>query len=193
MVVGGWLFVNLRIFEKKNMTLVFHIAAIVAIVSTVLVITQTNAVHALLYLVVSLLSVAVIFFVLGAHFVAALEVIIYAGAIMVLFIFVVMMLNINTESSKKEEKLITPAMWVGPGILTLILLGEFIFVLASGSNQIFRTQEVTPKQVGLSLFNTYLIGVELAGMLLMAGIIGAYHLGKEKKKPAHRFFKGEAE
>lgn len=174
------------------MALIFHIAAIVAIISTVFVITQTNAVHALLYLVVSLLSVAVIFFVLGAHFVAALEVVIYAGAIMVLFIFVVMMLNINKESSKEEEKLIKPTMWIGPGILTLILLGEFIFVLASGSNQIFRTQEVTPKQVGISLFNTYLLGVELAGMLLMAGIIGAYHLGKEKKKNLHRFLEGES-
>ncbi len=175
------------------MALVFHIAAIVAIISTVLVITQTNAVHALLYLVVSLLSVAVIFFVLGAHFVAALEVVIYAGAIMVLFIFVVMMLNINTESSKEEEKLIKPSMWIGPGILALILLGEFIYVLASGDNQIFRTQEVTPRQVGISLFNTYLLGVELAGMLLMAGIIGAYHLGKDKKKSTHRFFEGEPE
>jgi len=175
------------------MALIFHIAAIVAIISTVFVITQTNAVHALLYLVVSLLSVAVIFFVLGAHFVAALEVVIYAGAIMVLFIFVVMMLNINKESSKEEEKLIKPTMWIGPGILTLILLGEFIFVLASGNNQIFRTQEITPKQVGISLFNTYLLGVELAGMLLMAGIIGAYHLGKEKKKNLHRFFEGDSE
>jgi len=175
------------------MTLVFHIAAIVAIISTVLVITQTNAVHALLYLVVSLLSIAVIFFVLGAHFVAALEVIIYAGAIMVLFIFVVMMLNINAQTAKEEEKLLKPAMWIGPGILSLILLGEFIYVLASGNNQMFRTQEITPKQVGLSLFNTYLLGVELAGMLLMAGIIGAYHLGKEKKKFVHRFLKGETE
>ena len=175
------------------MALIFHIAAIVAIISTVFVITQTNAVHALLYLVVSLLSVAVIFFVLGAHFIAALEVVIYAGAIMVLFIFVVMMLNINKESSKEEEKLIKPTMWIGPGILTLILLGEFIFVLASGNNQIFRTQEITPKQVGISLFNTYLLGVELAGMLLMAGIIGAYHLGKEKKKNLHRFFEGDSE
>ena len=175
------------------MALIFHIAAIVAIISTVFVITQTNAVHALLYLVVSLLSVAVIFFVLGAHFIAALEVVIYAGAIMVLFIFVIMMLNITKESSKEEEKLIKPAMWIGPGILTLILLGEFIFVLASGNNQIFRTQEITPKQVGISLFNTYLLGVELAGMLLMAGIIGAYHLGREKKKNLHRFLEGEFE
>jgi NADH-quinone oxidoreductase subunit J len=175
------------------MTLVFHIAAIVAIISTVLVITQTNAVHALLYLVVSLMSVAVIFFVLGAHFVAALEVVIYAGAVMVLFIFVVMMLNISAESSKEEEKLIKPTMWIGPGILTLILLGEFIYVLGSGNNQIFRTQEVNPKQVGFSLFNTYLLGVELAGMLLMVGIIGAYHLGRTKKKFSHRFLKGEIE
>ena len=175
------------------MTFVFYLAALVAIVSTVLVITQTNAVHALLYLVVSLLSVAVIFFVLGAHFVAALEVVIYAGAIMVLFIFVVMMLNVNKESVKEEEKLLTPAMWVGPAFLSLILLIEFIYVLASGSNQIFRAQEVTPKQVGISLFTTYLLGVELAGMLLMSGVIGAYHLGKEKKKSVHRFFEGESE
>jgi NADH-quinone oxidoreductase subunit J len=175
------------------MALIFHIAAIVAIISTIFVVTQTNAVHALLYLVVSLLSVAVVFFVLGAHFVAALEVVIYAGAIMVLFIFVVMMLNITKESSREEEKLIKPTMWIGPGILTLILLAEFIYVLAMGNNQIFSTREVTPKQVGISLFNTYLLGVELAGMLLMAGIIGAYHLGREKKKNLHRFLEGESE
>lgn len=175
------------------MTLVFHIAAIVAIISTVLVITQTNAVHALLYLVVSLLSVAVIFFILGAHFIAALEVIVYAGAIMVLFIFVVMMLNVSKESVKAEERLLSAKAWIGPGILTLILLTEFIIVLASGSNKIFRTAEVTPQQVGYSLFSTYLLGVELAAMLLMAGIIGAYHLGKEKKKFGHRFLKGDTE
>jgi NADH-quinone oxidoreductase subunit J len=174
------------------MTLIFHIAAIVAIISTVLVITQTNAVHALLYLVVSLLSIAVIFFVLGAHFIAALEVIIYAGAIMVLFIFVLMMLNMNIKTAKEEEKLLKPAMWIGPGILSLILLAEFIYVLASGNNEIFRIQEITPKQIGLSLFDTYLLGVELAGMLLMAGIIGAYHIGKEKKKSLHRFLSEES-
>ena len=63
-------------------------------------ITRLNAVHALLYLVVSLLAVAMVFFILGAPFVAALEVIIYAGAIMVLFIFVMMMLNIGDRATE---------------------------------------------------------------------------------------------
>ena len=75
------------------MDAVFYIAAAVAILATIMVITRLNAVHALLYLIVSLLSVAVVFYTLGAPFIAALEVIIYAGAIMVLFVFVVMMLS----------------------------------------------------------------------------------------------------
>jgi NADH-quinone oxidoreductase subunit J len=74
---------------------VFYIAAAVAIASTMMAITRLDEVHALLYLIVSLLAIAVVFFVLGAPFVAALDVIIYAGAIMVLFVFVVMLLNLG--------------------------------------------------------------------------------------------------
>ena len=79
------------------MELAFYIAGAVAVLSTVLMLTRLNVVHALLYLIVSLLAVAVVFYVLGAPFVAALEVIVYAGAIMVLFVFVVMMLNLGEE------------------------------------------------------------------------------------------------
>ena len=79
------------------MDAVFYLAAVIAILATVMVITRLNAVHALLYLIVSLLSVAVVFYTLGAPFIAALEVIIYAGAIMVLFVFVVMMLNLGKK------------------------------------------------------------------------------------------------
>jgi NADH-quinone oxidoreductase subunit J len=74
--------------------ILFYLASIVAVIATLLAITRRHAVHALLYLVVSLLAVAVVFYVLGAVFVAALEVMVYAGAIMVLFVFVVMMLNV---------------------------------------------------------------------------------------------------
>ena len=81
------------------MNIAFYLAAAVALVSTVMVITRTNAVHALLYMVLSLLSVAVIFYTLGAPFIAALEVITYAGAIMVLFVFVVMLLGMEQEHS----------------------------------------------------------------------------------------------
>ena len=76
--------------------ILFYIAATVALFSTVFALTRSNAAHALIYLIVSLLAVAVIFFLLGAPFAAALEVIVYAGAIMVLFIFVVMLLNIDS-------------------------------------------------------------------------------------------------
>ncbi len=86
------------------MNLLFYISAVIAVFSTFLVITRKSAVHALLYLIVSLLAVALIFFSLGAPFVAALEVIIYAGAIMVLFVFVIMMLNLSADAAREERK-----------------------------------------------------------------------------------------
>ena len=79
------------------MTTLFYIAAVVAIVATIMVITRSQLVHALLYLVVSLFAVAVVFFTLGAPFVAALEVIVYAGAIMMLFVFAVMLLDVRAQ------------------------------------------------------------------------------------------------
>ena len=79
------------------MIALFYIAGVVAVISTIAVVLQTNIVHALLYMVVSLLSVAVIFYVLGAPFAAMLEAIVYAGAIMVLFLFVIMMLNLLSK------------------------------------------------------------------------------------------------
>src|SRR5574338_860022 len=107
----------------------FYIPAVVATVATVMVITRLNAVHALLYLIVSLLSVAMVFFRLGAPFIAALEVIIYAGAIMVLFVFVIMMLNLGPRSTERESNWLRPRMWVGPITLTIILLIELIYIL----------------------------------------------------------------
>src|SRR5678809_1750553 len=98
----------------------FYTAATVSVLATVMVITRLNAVHALLYLIVSLLSVAMIFFRLGAPFIAALEVIIYAGAIMVLFIFVMMMLNIGDRATRMERAWLSPRAWVGPAILAVL-------------------------------------------------------------------------
>src|SRR5215470_19416844 len=110
------------------MNAVFYIAAAVAVISTVMVITRLNAIHALLYLIVSLLAVAVIFYTLGAPFAAALEVITYAGAIMVLFVFVVMLLNLGKAATRMESALLRPAMWVGPSILAAILVGQMMYL-----------------------------------------------------------------
>lgn len=162
------------------MSLAFYIAALIAILSTVMVITRLNAVHALLYLVVSLLSVALIFFLLGAPFVAALEVIIYAGAIMVLFVFVIMLLNLGPQTVLQESRWLSPRMWWGPGILAAALLAELIYLLSLTGGQVASTRPVEPKQVGVALFGPYLLGVELASMLLLAGLVGAYRLGQQR-------------
>ncbi|MDA8168958.1 MAG: NADH-quinone oxidoreductase subunit J [Nitrospiraceae bacterium] len=160
----------------------FYISAAVAFVSTLMVIIQKKVVHALLYLIISLLSVAVIFFTLGAPFAAALEVIIYAGAIMVLFVFVVMMLNLGAEAARQEKSWMSPRMWIGPSVLAAILLADMLVLLARGPAFISGGNVVGPKHVGMALFGPYLAGVELASMLLLAGLAGAYHLGRRLKK-----------
>ena len=114
------------------MTIVFYTAGTIAVVATVLTVTRFHAVHALLYLIVSLLAVSVIFYDFGAPFVAALEVIVYAGAIMVLFVFVVMLLNLGEQASRAEHALLTPSMWIGPAILVAILLAQFVWLLVRG-------------------------------------------------------------
>ncbi len=170
------------------MNVAFYVASVVAILSTMLAITQLNAVHALLYLIVSLLAVAVIFFTLGAPFVAALEVIVYAGAIMVLFVFVVMLLNLGPQSVKQESQWLHAGMWVGPSILAAILVAEWAYALVAGNAQPFTSGAVSPVQVGIALFSSYLLGVELASVLLLAGLIGAYHLGR-RGEPSGTAFK----
>ena len=160
------------------MNAVFYIAAAVAVISTMMVITRLNAIHALLYLIVSLLAVAVIFFTLGAAFAAALEVIIYAGAIMVLFVFVVMLLNLGPSASEQESQWMSPRAWIGPAILALVLVGELAFIIARSSLRA-PAAAVEPNQVGVALYGPYLLGVELASLLLLAGMVGAYHLGRE--------------
>ena len=149
----------------------FYISALIAVISTFLVITRKSAVHALLYLIVSLLAVALIFFALGAPFVAALEVIIYAGAIMVLFVFVIMLIG-------HEPIPFSPWTWVGPGLLGAVLLGELAWVLGRGVQAAQPASEIGPQAVGMALFGPYLIGAEIAAFLLLAGLVGAFHLGR---------------
>lgn len=160
----------------------FYVAATIALFSTVMVIVNTNPVHALLYLVLSLLAVAMVFFTLGAPFAGVLEVIVYAGAIMVLFVFVVMMLNLGPKTSEQERQWLKGSGWIGPVVLAAILLAELVTLLwpremltAAG------TQVVGPKEVGIALFGPYLLAVELASMLLLGGLVAAYHLGRHQE------------
>jgi NADH-quinone oxidoreductase subunit J len=159
---------------------VFYISAVVAVLATAMAVTRLNAVHALLYFIVSLLAVAVIFFLLGAPFIAALEVIIYAGAIMVLFVFVIMMLNLGPQAIEQESQRLGPKAWIGPSFLALVLIGELIYIAAYARGP-SGVETIEPKRVAISLFGPYVIGIELASLLLLAGLAGAYHLGRPDK------------
>lgn len=157
--------------------ILFYIAAAIALFATVFALTRSNAAHALIYLIVSLLAIAVIFFLLGAPFAAALEVVIYAGAIMVLFVFVIMMLNLGEEGNAIERQRMHPAVWIVPAILSAVLLAEMVVLLAKFDSASTGAL-ISAKQVGLTLFGPYVLAVEIASMLLMAGLVGAYHVGR---------------
>ncbi|KUJ81516.1 NADH-quinone oxidoreductase subunit J [Microbulbifer flavimaris] len=160
------------------MSIFFYLCAAIALLATVCVITARNAVHALLYLIVSLLAIAVIFFLYGAPFAAALEVIVYAGAIMVLMLFVIMMLNQGDSTVEQERQWLAPSDWIGPGLLSAILLTLFLVLLGGNGGQAGAVNYVGARQVGAALFGHYLLAVELASMVLLAGLVGAFHLAR---------------
>ena len=150
------------------MNLLFYISSLVAVAATILAITRFHPVHALLYLVVSFLAAAMIFLSLGTPFIAVLEVIVYAGAIIVLFIFVVMMLNLGKDTALQEKNWLRPKVWAGPSLLVLILLVEMIALLLNAPDATMHVTVVDPHGVSLSLFGEYIIALELIGFLLMA-------------------------
>lgn len=157
------------------MSILFYTSAAIAIICGLMVITQTNAMRALLNLVVLLLAVASIFYTLGCPFIAVLQIVIYAGAIMVLFVFTIMMLNLGGESQVQEQAWIQSVFWALPLVLAATLLAMFSVTLASRAAK--TTAAVAPKAVGISMFTDYIIGVELASMLLLAALIAAFHFG----------------
>lgn len=158
------------------MTQVFYIASALAVIAALLAVTRSNALHAVLYLVLSLFALAVDFLALGAPFIAALEIIVYAGAIVVVILFVMMMVAGAAASREQERRWLPPRAWVMPSVLAAALAALTVGSLASGGAQAAEVVTVGPREVGAALFTTYLIGVELASVLLLAGLVGAYYL-----------------
>ena len=165
-------------------TIGFYLLAIVAILASLRVITRTNPVHALLNMIVTLLALSGIFFALGAPFAGALEIIVYAGAIMVLFVFVVMMLNLGIQSTLEEESWLSSSAWAVPAGLAFIV-GLTLFSLIGMKHgfegmmpAFIGVEPVTAKMIGAKLFTEYLLLVEIAGFLLLAGLVAAYHLAR---------------
>ena len=149
-----------------------------------MVITRLNAVHALLYLIVSLLSVALIFFTLGAPFVAALEVIIYAGAIMVLFVFVIMMLNLGPQAAAQERQWLNPrACGRARPFWPLVLMVELVYMLRARTDSPIGNPGRRPESRWESPYSALTSwALNWRPCCLLAGLVGAYHLGR---RPGH--------
>lgn len=159
----------------------FYVLALIAIVASFRVISNTNPVHALLSMIVSLLAVAGIFFMVGAPFAGVLEIIVYAGAILVLFVFVVMMLNLGSHTAHEEKTWLTSEVWALPIAMSFILaivLGYLISQNAVGGYTMLTGKVVTSKAVGISLFTQYVLLVQVAALLLLGALVAAYHLAK---------------
>lgn len=156
----------------------FYLLALVAIWASLRVVTHANPVHAILSMIVSLLAVAGIFFIMGAPFAGVLEMIVYAGAILVLFVFVIMMLNLGSDAFE-ERSWLTASAWATPVCLTLIIGAVLIGLLAGGDKGLVQGNAIGVKEIGIGLFTKYLLLIEVAGFLLLGALVAAYHLGKK--------------
>lgn len=165
-------------------TIIFGGASVVAIVATLFVILSKNPFYAVLYLILSLFGISLMFLTLGAPFLAALEIIVYAGAIMVLFLFVVQMLSPGTSPAGSPDlSRPKPTQLIGPGILSLVLLGTLTLALMRAGNFLplgagEERYVLSPRNLGIALFRHHYLGVELASLILLIGIIGGMHLGQ---------------
>ena len=159
----------------------FYALAAVAIFASLRVVTLANPVHAILSMIVSLLAISGIFFVLGAPFAGALEIVVYAGAIMVLFVFVIMMLNLGMSNDEREERWLDAGTWAVPTGLTIIIAVVLYAMIGLNHNDaaMIGGTTISAKAVGTVLFTKYFMLIEVAALLLLAALVAAYHLGKE--------------
>jgi len=155
---------------------IFHAIAIIIIISTVLAVTQKNMVYAVLYLVVSFLGSGLLFFLLGAPLLAAFEVMIYAGAIMVLFLFIVMMLKFDTETRGKGQYRYYLAALGTCGIY-LFICAVSVYFSDPEATVGMQAAMASPANFGRFLFQRHWLSIEIVSILLLVALIGVLQLG----------------
>jgi NADH-quinone oxidoreductase subunit J len=156
--------------------LIFYALAAVIVAATLVAVTRRNLVHAVVYLIISFFGTAMVYYLLGAPFLGILEVIIYAGAIMVLFLFIIMMLRVERQA----ESRLSLGQWLPAAILGL----AFLFLLGllvltdPGAAAGLTAATVSPRAFGRFLFQRYWLAVEIVSFLLLIVLIGALFLGR---------------
>lgn len=155
----------------------FWIFAIVGVGCGIMVVFHRNPMNSAIYLVVTMLCLAGLYALLAAPFVAVIQVLVYAGAVMVLMLFVIMMLNLREEGMRREGSLIA---WGVAGVIGLVLLWRLIPPFPRPSMAAPQASFGTIEEVGSKLFTVYLLPFELTSVLLLIAIIGAVILAKRR-------------
>jgi NADH-quinone oxidoreductase subunit J len=165
-----------------DLGILFYLLAALIVLSTGVAVTRRNMAHAVVYLVVSFFGTALLFYLLGAPLLAALEVIIYAGAIMILFLFIVMMIRIG-----KIEKPLFPGRQ-----MTLALAAVAVYLIAGlllmghgepAGEAWLASATAAPADFGRFLFQRHWLAIEIASLLLLVALIGALLIGRERPHP----------
>jgi len=163
-------------------SIIFYVLAAVILATTAMAITRRNLVHAVVYLVFSFFGSAMLFYLLGAPFLAVLEVIIYAGAIMVLFLFIIMMLKVEAS----DERLLPLNQSVPAAVFGGLFLLLWIVLIATDpdSNIKLKAARAAPKVFGQYIFERHWLSIEIVSLLLLVALVGALVLGTRSHKAA---------
>jgi NADH-quinone oxidoreductase subunit J len=162
----------------------FIILAIIGLASAIMLILQKNPVYSALLLILHFFALAGFYLLLNAQFIAVLQILVYAGAIMVLFVFVIMLLNLQNEEALKDPFNLRKIIATLFGVVLFLQFGVFYFIKAKDDLSITRSpnsiEAGSIKKIGEVLFTTYLIPFEVTSFLLLVGIIAAIVLAKRK-------------
>lgn len=161
-------------------TVLFYVLAAVILGATGFAVTRRNLVYAMVYLILSFFGTGMLFYLFGAPLLAALEIIIYAGAIMVLFLFIVMMLKVE----RSKEPIFRPSQWVPAAAAGLVyLVVGAVLVFRDPSSRIpLEAAWAKPREFGQYLFQRHWLSIEIVSLLLLIALIGALHLGRIGRK-----------
>ncbi len=158
----------------------FYFFGLAAIASALAFVTRKSPVSAALWLVSTMFSLAALYVMLDAHFIGAVQVLVYAGAIMVVFVFVVMLLNLGSGTETSDARPV--AVRLGGGAVGLALLAELLTMLRGPLPEVERAEPVVNavSPVSEALFGAYLLPFEITSVLLLAAIVGAVTLARRK-------------
>lgn len=160
----------------------FYFLSFLAVLSALMVVFSRNPIYSVLYLVITFFCVAGHYLLLNAQFLAAVHVIVYAGAIMVLFLYVIMLLNLNQDDESSKSNLWKAGAVITAGLLMVVIIGALRGAEAANVNFNSSNNTGLVKNLGQLLFNEFLLPFEIVSILLLAALVGAVMLGKTHMK-----------